>query len=178
MFSKQLSSNSLKVVLFSDNLCVAPLNDEGSTSCFMQKFGRNLNRGIVEVHLGGGKVMNFKFCPATHNIFGLKRFMQKYKILCYHMFVFTYIGSCKFELEVYDSQCGTHLCDDDDYLCLDEFVPPEPGSQAIFLSSVSGTLIEDADNETLGFHSSSDNAQIEAEGTVLHILLICMNENM
>lgn len=108
----------------------------------MKKYGQNLTRSIVKVDFGGGYVLNFKFCSATHTMFGLTRFMTKFKILCNYMFFFTYMGGCKFSLRVFDSLCFDHLRDDEGVLILDEFVLPIDGPYYIGLSSISGTLLE------------------------------------
>lgn len=105
----------------------------------MEKYGQNLTRSIVEIDLGGGKTMNFKFCLATYSIYGLKRFMQKYRIRCNYMLFFTYMGSWKFALTVYDTQCWNHFRDDDGVLYLHEF---DEESGQLDLSSISGSLIE------------------------------------
>lgn len=97
---------------------------------------------MIEVDLGGGAIMNFKFCSATQTIYGLKRFMKKYIIQCNYMLVFTYMGGWKFQLTVYDFLCGYHFRDEYGVLDMEEFEIAADYSVQYDLSSISGTLIE------------------------------------
>lgn len=109
---------------------------------FIERHGESIRGSSIVVDLGGGCVISFKFCSSTHKIYGLTRFMRKYRILCNYMLFFTYLGNSKFRLTVFDSLCDDHLRDMVGFLTLDYFILPNDGSVYNDLSSVSGTLIE------------------------------------
>lgn len=78
----------------------------------------------MNIELGGGLYTKVYYSSLTKSIYGLRRFLRKYKIDEDYVLFFDYLGNSTFAVKVFDCQCMNHFRDIEGFFRFEDFIHP------------------------------------------------------